>query len=221
MELKHSAHAAIKNLIVGYQQFKAKYFKGLQYFDKLVREGQRPEVLVIACCDSRADPAIITHAKPGELFVVRNIANIVPPYEDDDSKEHLDTRAALEFGVLGLGVSHIIVIGHSQCGGIHALMKGTDGAKQTSFIRDWMNVATPVKKNILKKYSNESLTEQWQHCEKALLLNSFHNLNTFPWITQRVLKKKLHVHAWYFTLETGTIETYDSKSGYFITLEKL
>lgn len=166
--------------------------------------GQSPKALVIACSDSRVDPAILLGAKPGELFVVRNVANLVPPY-DNDSKHHA-TSSALEFAVTSLGVKDIIVLGHSHCGGINALMARKEGDQKRGFITDWMDIAKPAKEKVLSLYPNLSSMEKDQHCEKESLLISLDNLKTFPWIQTQLEKDELNLHAWYFNMNTGNIE---------------
>lgn len=218
MQDANNAIFAVLPLIKGYQQFRTKYFAEKQIFSDLVKHGQKPKVLVIACCDSRVDPAIVTNCKPGELFVVRNVANLVPPFIGDF--RHHGTSAALEFGVLDLGVSDIIVFGHSHCGGIHALMKASSDDSSSDFIAAWMDIAKPAKQRVLQQYADCSLSEQIHFCAKESLLNSLNNLKTFPWINERILENKLFLHAWYFDLDTGTIETYQSSNGQFVPLQE-
>src|ERR1700722_1520052 len=144
-------------IIQGYQSFREKYASGdrsvMQY---LSNYGQQPEIMVVACCDSRVDPSLILQCDPGDLFVVRNIANIVPPYEKDDA--HHGTSAALEFGVCFLKIKHIILLGHSQCGGIQALLSATE-TNQTDFINNWVS---------LIKTENDSLENADDYAKLAL-----------------------------------------------------
>lgn len=212
----HPINSAIGSLIKGYKQFKSKHFEQSKSFDELVQYGQKPKILTIACCDSRVDPAIVTGCKPGELFVVRNVANLVPPFESD--LRHHGTSAALEFGVLGLGVSDIIVFGHSHCGGVRALMETSEQETSSSFISAWMDIAKPAKQRVLKRHAQCSLDEQARYCEKESLLTSLNNLMTFPWIQQRVLENRLYLHAWYFDLGSGMIEIYQSDTDKFVPL---
>lgn len=205
--------AAIHSLVSGYKKFKSKHYEQINYYDHLVEYGQKPNVLVVACCDSRVDPAIVTSCKPGELFVVRNVANLVPPF--DQTPEHHGTSAAIEFGVKGLGVSDIIIFGHSHCGGIRALVEKNAESASTDFIDTWMNIATPAKAAVLDAYPESSIDEQSAHCEKASLLVSLENLSKFPWVDECVKIGRLALHAWYFNLSSGLIECYDaSKSGF-------
>ncbi len=201
----------IEQLIHGYQVFQKQYFKQRNLlFDDLVRHGQRPKVLMIACSDSRVDPAIITNAQPGDLFVVRNVANLVPPYENDDT--HHGTSAALEFAICGLGIRHIVVFGHSQCGGIQALMQssatitGKDG-----FINKWMQLANPARQFVEQHYSQAPLEKQVEVCCQQSLMRSLENLKTFPWIDEKIKQHELFLHAWYFDLSSGVIQCFDEQ----------
>jgi len=146
--------STITSLIEGYRKFRAKHFEESKTYDSLVEYGQNPNVMLIACCDSRVDPAIVTGCEPGELFVTRNVANLVPPYEKDAG--YHGTSAALEFGVTGLEVSDIIIFGHSHCGGIRTLMEAPDNKDPSDFITAWMNIATPAKQIILKHHITKS-----------------------------------------------------------------
>lgn len=204
----HPIPSAVDRLIEGYRTFKKEQFEDSKAFCDLVEQGQRPKILAIACCDSRVDPAIVTNCRCGEVFVVRNVANLVPPYSRD--RQHHGTSAALEFGVLGLGVTDIIVFGHRYCGGIRALMENTQTDKPSDFIQAWMNIAEPAKQQVLQAYPHESLDEQAHHCEKASLITSLNHLSTFPWIAERVQAGQLYLHAWYFDLDTGNIEAYQA-----------
>ncbi len=210
-------NSAIRPLIDGYQRFRSEHFEDKQTFDALVQQGQKPKVLVVACCDSRVDPAIVTNCNPGELFVVRNVANLVPPFEGDI--QHHGTSAALEFGVLNLEVSDIILFGHSHCGGIRALMEAPENESPHDFITAWMDIAKPAKQQILTQHPNHSFDEQTHQCEKESLLISLRNLKTFPWINERLLANELFLHAWYFNLDTGIIETYQPSAKRFVPLK--
>lgn len=187
--------SAVQSLIKGYQQFKHKYFEKNNIYENLVQNGQKPKALVIACCDSRTDPAMITNCNPGDIFAIRNVANLVPPFSDD--KTHHSIYAALKFGIINLGIKNIIVLGHSHCGGICSLMENNHDK--------WMEIAMPTKQEVLAKYANHPLEEQKRQCEQISIINSLNNLKTYPWIKERVLANELSLHAWYFDLSTGTL----------------
>lgn len=208
--------SAITSLVEGFKQFKLKHFEQSEAYKGLVEDGQHPKTLVIACCDSRVDPAILTDSEPGELFVVRNVANLVPPYEADD--RHHGTSAAIEYSILGLNVEHIVVIGHRYCGGIQALMQGDEGFEKTDFISSWMDVAATAKRTVVDQHPDSTFEELCLRCEKESLLVSLKNLETFPWVHERVKQGKLSLHAWYFDLASGDVEAYQRENSAFVKL---
>jgi carbonic anhydrase len=199
----------IDQLIQGYLDFRQKYFEEEDSsFQKLVERGQRPKILVIACSDSRVDPAIVLKCEPGDLFVVRNVANLVPPYEPDNS--YHSTSAALEFAVCQLGIKHIIVFGHTQCGGIQACLEGSNNPN--SFIGKWMQLAQSARERTLKELSDAPTQEQVHACGRYALMKSLENLYTFPWIKELAEKQHLHIHGWYFELAKGRILAYNKQT---------
>lgn len=207
----------LEQLLVGYKKFRHKYFEGSNELYDELKKGQSPKVLVIACSDSRVDPAIILNCRPGDLFVVRNVANLVPPCEND--KGHHGTSAALEFAVLGLGIKHIIVLGHSSCGGISALVSNQTHVCDKNFISRWMEIAKPALDKTIKNYPKENHDEQVGKCAKFALVNSLNNLLTFPWIKERVESKQISLHSWFFNIDTGIIEEFDAKKDDFTELK--
>lgn len=159
--------------------FEKKYATGNNSsMQSLAYHGQQPEIMIVACCDSRVDPALILQCDPGDLFVVRNVANIVPPYEADES--HHGTSAALEFGICYLNVKHLIILGHSQCGGINALLN-SENLKQNDFITRWVSL---IK-------TNSSMIQDANQFSKEALTHSYQNCLTFPWIKERIQQKKI------------------------------
>lgn len=187
----------VERLLAGVKAFRSIYYEQRpERIRDLVDVGQRPEVLLIACSDSRVDPAILTNAEPGELFVVRNVANLVPPYKPDG--QHHGTSAAIEYAVRDLGVHHIIVLGHSGCGGVKALMRtGGDGvASGRDFIAPWVSIA--------KCACGEDGDSQ-EDIEKATIKCSVNNLLTFPWIKDNVEWGRLTLHGWWFDISTGEL----------------
>lgn len=198
----------INKMIQGYQDFRKIYASGdnsiMRY---LSYHGQKPEALFVACCDSRVDPALILQCDPGDLFVVRNVANIVPPYEKD--KAHHGTSAALEFGICYLKIPYLILLGHSQCGGIQALLNSED-LKQDDFISDWVS---------LIQTSHPAHQEQdVDGCAKESLHQSYQNCLSFPWIKERVENQSLKIYLWFFDIEKGQIFTYDKTKNDFVPL---
>ncbi|GAO37687.1 carbonic anhydrase [Sulfuricella sp. T08] len=205
----------IEKLVDGFKRFRSNnYEENHNLFDRLTKQGQSPKTIVVGCCDSRVDPAIVTDCDPGDLFIIRNVANLVPPFET--SGNYHGTSAALEFGVRNLEVENIIVLGHAHCGGIRALLNETPGAEpQEGFVTNWMRVAANARNRVLSRMHGESQEYQQRACEQEAILVSLDNLLTFPWILKRVAQKKLVLHGWYFDLEHGELLHYNSDSKRF------
>lgn len=201
-------------LIEGFARFRGNHFATEDVvYRHLAKHGQTPKFLIVGCCDSRVDPALIFDCEPGDLFVIRNVANLVPPAEDRVG--HHGTTAALEYGVGTLGVEHIVVLGHAHCGGIQNLMKTGGVANPDSFIDDWMSLAEPARASVVKDLPAASSEQQQRECEQRAVLVSLSNLQTFPWITQRVADGKLKLHGWYFEIESGQLLGYNSATRQF------
>ncbi|MCG8324259.1 MAG: carbonic anhydrase [Thiotrichales bacterium] len=175
----------IQVLLDGFQRFRKKYFEEQpELYHQLVTQEQSPKSTVITCCDSRVNPAQILDVEPGDIFVVRNVANLVPPC-DDDGKTH-GTSAALEFSIKHLQVQHVVIVGHGQCGGIKSLMEGSHDSKDYQFIDPWMQIAIPAREKVLQENPQADFTDQCRLCESESIRMSMQNLLTFPWIKQRV-----------------------------------
>lgn len=195
-------------MLEGYQAFREKYAHGDKSIMKyLSHYGQQPKVMVVACCDSRVDPALILQCDPGDLFVVRNVANIIPPYEKDEA--HHGTSAALEFGVCYLNVKHLILLGHSQCGGIQALLNADDN--KNDFITNWVSIIKTQNLN----------AQHVDDCAKLALNQSYQNCLTFPWINDRLKQKQLIIHLWFFDIKMGQIFTYSDTNKKYHPLDSL
>jgi len=206
---------AIDQLIAGYHRFRSGYYeKNRQRLVDLAHTGQSPKVAVIACCDSRVDPAVITDSTPGSLFVIRNVANLVPPCEGEGAWH--STSAALEFAVRSLEVEHIIVLGHARCGGIRALLEVEDDGQENTFITDWMSIAESARKRTLDRTDLNTLDERIYACELDAIRISLANLETFPWIQERIAKSRLQLHGWYYDMAPGDLLCLDAESGAFI-----
>ena len=203
----------LERFIAGFRTFQKDYFGSENSQFETLKQGQSPKTMIIGCSDSRVDPAILTNCAPGDIFTVRNVANLVPPYEEDGGRHGVS--AALEFAVCHLEVEHIIVLGHSQCGGINALMAGNCGGKGDSFISSWMSIATPVRKKVLAELAGKDPQLQQRAAEQASILLSLENLHSFPWIDQRVTAGTLSLHGWYFELHAGELLEYQPHLGLF------
>jgi carbonic anhydrase len=208
----------ILRLMAGFRKFREKYFANEHpLYQKLTSgAGQAPKTLIIGCSDSRVDPAIITSAHPGELFIVRNVANLVPPFEKKMGVHGVS--AAIEFAVVNLKVENIIILGHRQCGGIRALM--LDQQVQTGgFVEQWMKVAKEAKQRVLKKHEGESEDALCRYCELESIITSLNNLRTFPFVKTAIDERNLSIIGIYFDLEVGQLLEYDEKAGQFHNLE--
>ncbi len=202
-------------LLNGYRNFMSgRYVDERERYRTLADLGQSPSTLVIACSDSRSAPEIIFDAGPGELFVIRNVANMVPPYEPD-SNFHA-TSAALEFAVLSLKVSDIVVMGHGRCGGIRAALDpNAEPLSPGDFIGRWMALLKPAAEQI---QSNDIMTqtERQTALERISIRNSLNNLRSFPEIKAREEEGKLHLHGAWFDISTGELWIMDPDTRDFI-----
>jgi carbonic anhydrase len=188
------------HLIEGYRRFRATTWpEERARYNALALEGQRPKTLVVACSDSRVDPQTVFGARPGELFVVRNVAGLVPPCEVDG--HYHGTSAALEFGVRVLKVAHIVVLGHAQCGGVQAMVEGAP-EEARDFVEPWITIARPVLSALPR---NLSLDDRLARAEVEAIRLSLANLMTFPWIERAVSEGRLQLHGLRFAIRTGEL----------------
>lgn len=188
----------MQRLIEGFQRFQAGYYAERRaLYERLASEGQRPRAMVIACADSRVDPQLLFQADPGELFVLRNVANLAPPYQPD-ARYH-GASAALEFAVKSLEVEDIVVLGHAQCGGVAALLQGS--ASETDFIGPWMSIAAAAR----AVAAAAAPADAQRLCEHETVRISVRNLLTFPWIRDRVATGRLRLHGCWFDLAAGEL----------------
>ena len=202
-----------KPLLDGYRAFRSdRYARELDRYRRLAEQGQAPAVMVIACCDSRAAPETIFNAAPGEIFVLRNVANIAPPYESDDSCQ--STAAALEFAVQSLQVRHIVVLGHGRCGGIRAALHPAEPLSPGDFIGKWIN---PLRQAAEEMAGRKGLSdaERQTALEHASIRRSLANLRTFPWISALEGHGRLGLHGAWFDIADGELWVMDPDSGEF------
>ncbi len=200
------------SLLEGYRQFRTGYFPHNRDIFKELAQGQSPKAMVISCCDSRVDPGLIFNAAPGEIFSLRNVANLVPPYSPDDN--HHSTSAAIEFAVRALKVPHIVVMGHARCGGIRALM----GAHEGDFIGPWMRIAEPARDHVIRTAGDQPPAMLQRLCEHEILKTSLANLRSFPWIQSALKDGSLRLHGLYFEVETAELQRLNEEDGTFSTL---
>ncbi len=186
-------------LISGYRRFREERWPGARADYEALAKGQRPHTLIVACSDSRADPALIFDAAPGELFVVRNVANLVPPYQPDG---HLHgVSAALEFGIKVLEVSRVVVMGHAHCGGVNAMIHGAPDSCR-DFVEPWVGMAAPEVSGAVDGLPPEQVE---QAAEEAGIRLSLKNLRTFPWIAEREVAGRLVLSGLHFGIAAGEL----------------
>ncbi|WP_321394281.1 carbonic anhydrase [Emcibacter sp.] len=208
----------LENLVSGHRHFqKGRFQQDKKLYESLVENGQAPEVMIISCCDSRADPVIITEAEPGSIFSLRNVANLVPSYCPDGTQH--SSSAALEFAVRHLKVKDIVVMGHAHCGGIKALYHGDfDNQDHVDFIEPWMSIANEARYNTLNNFKGEPESKILREMEMESIRISLRNLRSFRWIKQAEQDGQLTLHGWHFEIESGTLYALDEKSGKFSPL---
>lgn len=205
-------------LLDGYRSFReARLPIEQNRFRALAEAGQQPEVMVIGCCDSRVSPEVIFDARPGELFVVRNVANLVPPYSPSSGQHGVS--AALEFAVQALKVKHIVVLGHARCGGIRAYAAQDAPLSPGDFIGRWMSMITPAAQAVGPQ-GDRPLDEYLGELEQVSIVKTLDNLMTFPCVRILVERKRLQLHAAYFGVATGQLSIRDPATGAFVLADR-
>lgn len=185
-------------------------------FRELAESGQSPEVMIIGCCDSRVSPEAIFDAQPGELFVVRNVANLVPPYTPDSAQRAVSS--ALEFAVQALKVKHIVVLGHARCGGIRAYAEQGEPLSPGDFIGRWMELIAPAAETLGPRHRYADFGEYLTRLEQASVVATLRNLETFPWVAAPVKRGALELHGAYFDVATGLLSVRDPETGTFASV---
>lgn len=205
----------IPELVDGYRRFLTnRYPAEAALYSALAEAGQSPKTMIIACCDSRVDPAAIFSAGPGQLFIVRNVANLVPPFEP--LGDFHSTSAALEYAVTGLDVENIVVMGHASCGGVRAYLDGAYEAENTrGFIHRWMSLLRAARAEALKDKAGAPIEDQQRALEHAAVRHSLENLETFPFIKERLDEGRLRLRGAYFGIATGKLLALDPDTGEF------
>lgn len=199
-------------LVEGYKRFREDaYVQQKARFDALASDGQAPPIMIISCCDSRVDPATVFDTVPGQVFALRNVANLVPPYETGGGLHGVS--AAIEFGVLGLEVRHIVVLGHAQCGGIKASLEGGDlGLPGRSFVDDWVDIISDARDRVV----TSGCDNPQKTLELAAIEVSLKNLRSFPFIAEREEAGLLKLHGAYFGIADGLLYVLDETDGHFV-----
>ena len=211
----------VEELVHGFKNFRKSYFeKKSKVLQQLAEKGQSPQTMVICCSDSRIEPSILFGTGPGDLFVVRNVANLVPPFT---SKDNVSIGSALEYAVKILRVKDIIVLGHAHCGGVAALCESINNDKEgeitdnpTDFIKTWVDIAKPALSKIYFDHKDENIEV---NSERAVLLYSYNNLLTYPWLNDAVNENSLEIHAWWLDFKSVMLWKKAQGSDSFMPME--
>jgi|TARA_B000000565_G_C23681789_1_gene338400 carbonic anhydrase len=211
----------VEELVNGFKNFRKSYFeKRSKVLQQLAEKGQSPQTMVICCSDSRVEPSILFGTGPGDLFVVRNVANLVPPFT---SKDNVSIGSALEYAVKILRVKDIIVLGHAHCGGVAALCKSISDDKEgeitdnpTDFIKTWVDIAKPALSKMYFDHKDENIEV---NSERAVLLYSYNNLLTYPWLNDAVNENSLEIHAWWLDFKSVMLWKKAQGSDSFMPIE--
>ncbi len=211
--------ASLSKILKGYENYQKGYLQeNKSLFHSLAYKGQSPKTMLITCCDSRIDPSLLLESQPGDLFTHRNIANIVPRNRIDH--EQHGTMTAIEYGVRILNVENVIVLGHSDCGGVRALLD-QENIRNTDFIIDWAMNIREVYKALIGKYPDHPKEEFLTRLEKESIIVSLRNLKNYEFIKQKLDNGALNIYGWYFDISSGKIFYYDEKNVDFYPLEEL
>ena len=205
---------SIEKLKKGFTEFsKGEFQKRAAVWEELVEKGQHPHTAIVACSDSRVDPAIMMNVDPGDIFVIRNVANLVPPF--DESGGYHGTSAALEYAVQHLKVKNVIVLGHAYCGGIGSLFGPPKTGAGYNFIPPWVSIAEPAHRRVSATMPDASQAQKARACEKGSVLVSLENLMTFACIRKKVYENKLRLHGWFVDIKAGTLGCYNPETNQF------
>lgn len=204
----------MQKLLEGIVKFRRGDFEAHRELFNDLKKEQKPHTLFIACSDSRVDPNMITGTLPGELFIIRNVANIVPSYRE--TSEYVATTSAIEYAVLSLGVENIIVCGHSNCGGCLACLNPGPHLNLLPHTKKWLELAEPVRQRVIAEIpESEPEAREWM-MEQANVVEQLKHLMSFPYIRERVAAGQIQVSGWYYLIETGEIYIYNREEGEFL-----
>jgi len=201
-----------------YRRFKHRHFvPNADHYEELATYGQSPDTMVISCSDSRVDPETIFSAMPGELFIVRNVANLVPPYETGGKYHGVST--AIEFAVMNLRIKNLIVLGHSGCGGIKAALDQSAAIQtEAQFISRWMSMIDDARLSVLASHQNSPQAVKQEALEKEAVKQAIKNLRTFPFVREQEERGRLSLHGAHFDIKTGTLTVLNHSRGIFYPL---
>jgi carbonic anhydrase len=203
----------MRKLITGLREFKTNYFSSHREMFEQLSHGQKPRVLFITCSDSRIDPNLMTQTELGELFIIRNAGNIIPPYGAANGGE----GAAVEYAVHALGIEQIIVCGHSHCGAMKGLLKLNKLQEDMPLVYDWLKHASATLRLVKENYQGYSNEELLEITIAENVLTQIENLRTYPVIHSRLYQNKLHIYAWIYLIESGEVLAYDPETHSYVT----
>ena len=206
----------MKRLIEGLHRFQAGYFESNRALFEQLSQGQHPRILFITCSDSRVDPNLITQANVGELFVIRNAGNIIPPFNATNGGE----GAAVEYAIAALGIDQVIVCGHSHCGAMKGLLKMSKLADQMPLVYEWLKQAEATRRLLQENYGHVEGEDLIQIAVAENVLTQLENLNTYPIIRSRLHQGKLSLHGWIYSIESGGVLAYDPCRHDFVPLQQ-
>jgi carbonic anhydrase len=202
-------------LFDGVREFNSQDYQEYKHLFKRLGRKQEPHTLFIGCSDSRVVPNLITKTLPGELFVIRNIANIVPLYRQ--SKEYLATTAAIEYAVQILNVKNIVICGHSNCGGCKALFIDENQTTNIPHTKKWLELAGRVKQKILSEHISDELEREWK-TEQLNVVEQMNHLITYPYIKEKYRNNEIHILGWYYHIESGDVFNYQPEEKRFVKI---
>jgi carbonic anhydrase len=203
----------MQKLIQGIHRFQQENFRPLQGLFEQLSKGQNPETLFITCSDSRIDPNLLTRSQPGDLFILRNAGNIVPPHGAGDGGE----AATIEFAVAALGVKDIVICGHSHCGAMRGLLRPEEVASLLA-VSSWLTHAETTRRIVKENYTHLDGDRLLTATVEENVLVQLENLRTLPAVASRLKRGDLHLHGWVYKIETGEVLAYDLTCGQFVTL---
>ena len=200
----------VRKLLEGYHRFRDNEYRDERRRWNMLAEGQEPPIMIVACCDSRVDPATIFSTRPGQAFVLRNVANLVPPFETGGGLH--GASAAIEFGVTGLNVRHIVIMGHGACGGIKAALAGPDKGKPRSFVDQWISILDQRRTAVIE---DSSILDKQLGLELEAVRESLANLRSFPFVSERERAGKVSLHGCHFSIADGGLHMLDEAEDTF------
>lgn len=203
----------MERLYRGIYNFQTSHFKREEEFFRKLSGTQKPEVMFITCADARVDPNLVTQSKPGDLFILRNVGNIIPPYAAIKDKNSV--AAALEFAVIVLKVSDVIVCGHSNCGAMMTFFEHEQALTGMPHLIEWLKLAQPVKEHVERYYCDCEPRLKARIAEKENVLAQLRNIETYPFVQEALDNATLHLHGWYYDIGKGAILSYNPETDKF------